>query len=303
MKIGLAGIGRMGRGIAARILEHGFELAIWNRSPVSAEPLLALGAVRAHSLSELARQSDVLLTCLTGDEAILDAVHRRDGVLAGLRPGAIHLCLMTISPQCSDALDAIHRSHGSAYLAGPVSGRPDAAAAGALLTYLAGPAAAIERVRPVASAYASRIVVVGERPRLANCLKLSINLTLCSIMHVLGEAYAFAEKCGIDPELLNDWYQTAFAHPAIRTYANKIRARDFDRDVGYSMTGGLKDVQLMLATAADAGMTLGTAALVERSTRRAIEAGLALSDWTGFTEVIRAEAGLPSRIDSSAEPH
>src|SRR5690606_20390917 len=107
-------------------------------------------------------------------------LHGEEGILAGLRQGAVHVCLMTISPKCADELERLHREHGSEYVAGPVSGRPDAAAAATLLTYLAGPSGSIERVKPVCAAYAQEVIVVSERPRAANCLKLSINFTLCS---------------------------------------------------------------------------------------------------------------------------
>jgi 3-hydroxyisobutyrate dehydrogenase-like beta-hydroxyacid dehydrogenase len=111
-------------------------------------------------------------------------------------------------------------------------------------------------------------------------------------MEVFGEAYSFAEKCGVNPDLLNDWYQMAFAHPAIKTYANKIRSREFATTVGYSMVGGLKDVRLMISTAEEVGMNLETAHLVEQKTLAAIEAGMSESDWTGFTEITRRRAGI-----------
>lgn len=291
MKVGFIGLGRMGEGIAGRILGAGFDLSVWNRSRARAEPLLVRGARVRESAREVAAEADVLFSCLTGDEAILERMEGDRGILAGLRPGAIHLCLMTISPQCADRLEALHRDHGSRFISGPVSGRPDAAAVGTLLTYLAGPSDAIAAVEAVCAAYATHVVVVGATPRAANCLKLSINFTLCSIMEIFGEAFTFAEKCGVNPDLLNDWYQMSFAHPAIKTYANKIRARDFETTIGYSMTGGLKDVRLMLSTAAEVGATLETAALVERKTQAAIDAGLGDSDWTGFTEITRRSVG------------
>lgn len=292
MKIGFVGLGRMGVGIASNILKGGFDVVVWNRTAEKIRPLLELGAASAASPRQLAAQCDLVLTCLTGDEAVLQILHGEEGILAGLRKGAMHLCLMTISPKCADELERLHREHGSYYIAGPVSGRPDAAAAAALLTYLAGPAAAIERVKPICAAYAKQVIVVSERPRAANCLKLSINFTLCSIMEIFGEAYTFAEKCGVSSDLLNDWYQMAFAHPAIKTYANKIRAREFATTVGYSMTGGLKDVQLMISTAREVGMKLETAELVEKKTLAALDLGMVEEDWTGFTEITRRAAGL-----------
>lgn len=292
MKVGFVGLGNMGSGIASCIQRAGLDLTVWNRSQARLPPLVDLGAKTAPSIKALAGEVDVLFTCLTGDESILEVMHGADGILAGLRMDAVHVCLMTISPQCSDQLERLHLEHGSTYVAGPVSGRPDAAATGSLIAYLAGPPVAVDIVKPVCTSYANQVIFVAPQPRAANCLKLSINFTLCSIMEVLGEAYSFTEKCGVDPDLLNDWYQMAFAHPALKLYGNKIMAREFDTAVGYNMTNGLKDVRLMLSTAEEVGITLHTANLVERKTTAAIESGMSESDWTGFTEITRREAGL-----------
>lgn len=292
MRVGFIGLGRMGTAIARCILKAGFDLTVWNRTAERMVPLMEAGANTAGTAKELAARSDILLTCLMDDRSILELMRGDEGVLAGLRQSSIHVGLTTNSPNCADELESLHREHGSQFVAGPVSGRPDAAASGTLITFLAGPAAAIEHVKPVCASYSQKVVEVKGPPRLANCVKLSINLTACSLMEVLGEAYTFAEKCGVSRKLLHDFYQMSFAHPAFKTYAQKIDDREFDESIGFPMEGGLKDVRLMLATAEQVGATVEIARLVEKKTSAAIASGMAASDWTGFTEITRREAGL-----------
>ena len=104
MRVGLIGLGRMGEGIAACLLKAGFELRVWNRTPSRMAALEALGAQAAGSMRDLAAQCSIVLTCLTGDEAILEAMAGEQGILAGLRQDAVHVCLMTVSPKCADDL-------------------------------------------------------------------------------------------------------------------------------------------------------------------------------------------------------
>jgi 3-hydroxyisobutyrate dehydrogenase-like beta-hydroxyacid dehydrogenase len=227
------------------------------------------------------------------DLSILDNLRAENGILAGMRPGAIHLCVMTISPRCADELEQIHKKHGSFYVAAPVSGRPETAVTGQLISYLAGAPAAVEKVRPVCKAYSKQIIEISEHPRVANVMKLAINYNVISAIEVISETYVFAEKCGLPLEHLRDFYQQLwFAHPAAQLYAEKIRKRDFAGRGGFIMAGGLKDVRLMLSTAAEAGIKLDVGELVERNLSMAVDAGMGEQDWSSIHELARKKAGL-----------
>lgn len=292
MKVAFIGLGNMGAGIAQCIVRAGFDLTVWNRTTSKMQPLIELGAKGAASAREAVSQADVVLTSLMDDQSIIDNLQGENGILAGLRKGAVHACLTTISPRCADELERIHQEHGSQYVSGPVVGRPDAAASGTLISYLAGPAPAIELLTSVCKAYSTNVVAVSDRPAAANSLKLCINYSVVSIIELLGETYTLAEKCGVKREILRDFYQVAFAHPALKMYANKLQARDFDGPAGFSMKGGLKDVRLMLATAERAGAPLEIARIVERKMQAALDAGMQDRDWSAFSEITRREAGL-----------
>jgi 3-hydroxyisobutyrate dehydrogenase-like beta-hydroxyacid dehydrogenase len=227
------------------------------------------------------------------DQSILDNLRAENGILAGMRPGAVHMCVMTISPHCADELEQSHKKHGNFYVAAPVSGRPETAVTGQLISYLAGAPAAIEKVRPVCKAYSKQLIEISEHPRVANVMKLAINYNVISAIEVISETYIFAEKCGLPLEHLRDFYQQLwFAHPAPQLYAEKIRKRDFGGRGGFVMAGGLKDLRLMLSTAAEAGTKLDVGDIVERNLSMGVDAGMGDQDWSSIHELARKKAGL-----------
>jgi len=293
MKVAFIGLGNMGSGIAECVLNGGFDLTVWNRTASKMEPLVAKGARSAASLKEAVTDADVVITSLMDDKSIIENVGAEGGILSGMKPGAVHVCVTTISPRCADELEEMHHLHGSHYISGPVVGRPDAAASGQLLTYLGGDEDAIRIVTPVCQSYAQQVIAISDQPRIANCMKLCINFNVVALIELMGETYAFAEKCGLPLEFMRDFYQqAAFTHPALRMYAEKIRARDFAGRGGFVMTAGLKDVQLMLSTAEAVDADLEVGHIVKRKLEAGIAAGMGETDWSAFYEITRHESGL-----------
>src|SRR5512140_166020 len=135
-RVGFIGLGRMGAAIAHRLLQAGFALTVYNRTAAKLEPLIKAGAAGARSPREAAAGAGVLLTSLMDDQSVLDMVTGDDGMLAGLARGAIHIGTSTVSPGCATRLAELHAAHGSTYIAAPVLGRPDAAEAGQLQTFV-----------------------------------------------------------------------------------------------------------------------------------------------------------------------
>jgi 3-hydroxyisobutyrate dehydrogenase-like beta-hydroxyacid dehydrogenase len=135
LSVACIGLGRMGSGIAGNIQKRGFPLTVYNRSAEKTAPFVSAGAVAVGTPREAAAAAEIVVTNLMDDASVLDTVTGADGVLAGMRPGSIHIGTTTISPNLSARLAAMHAAHGSHYIAGPVAGRPDAAAAGKLITF------------------------------------------------------------------------------------------------------------------------------------------------------------------------
>ncbi len=290
MKVAFIGLGNMGAGIANCILKAGYDLTVWNRTPAKANSLVASGAKLALSAAAAAKEADIVITSLMDDASVLDIVNSE--LLKSMKPGAIHLCVTTISPACSDKLSELHPNSGTRYVAGPVIGRPDAAAAGQLATYLGGSHDAIEQIKPVCDSYAKMVVEIAERPSVANSMKLIVNYAGISIIELLGESYAFAEKSGINLAFVQQFFQMALAHPAMKMYAEKARLRDFKEDVGFAMSAGFKDVSLMLSAADERGVNFEIGKVIERKMKTALSGDLATADWSAICEVTWRESGL-----------
>jgi 3-hydroxyisobutyrate dehydrogenase-like beta-hydroxyacid dehydrogenase len=285
--IAFLGLGKMGHAMAANLQRAGYPLAVWNRSVQKTEPFRAAGAVVADTAAAAARAADIIVSSMADDASLKAVVTRPDGILSGLRPGAIHVGTSTVSPDLSDELAGLHSAAGGRYIAGPVVGRVPAAEAAQLVTFVAGDADAIETARPVITTYAPRMVVVGERQRLAGVAKLIANFLQVSAMDLMGQSLALAERSGLPSDLAPQLLGAFFGNPGTREYIAKIGQRDFD-DVGFTAAGGLKDVTLMIATANEVGLRLSSAEAVRAKLEAAVERGWRDKDWSCFTDIDRA---------------
>ncbi len=281
------GLGKMGLAMATNLQRAGYPLAVWNRSAEKAGPLIAAGASLAPSPAGAAQAADIVISSLADDASLEAVVSGPDGVLAGLRPRAIHIGTSTISPGLSDQLAGTHAAAGGCYIAGPVVGRVPAAEAAQLVTFVAGEAQAIETVRGVITTYAPRMVVVGERHSQASIAKLIANFLGASGIDLIGQALAWAEKSGLPPVLVPQMLTSFFANPATHDYVTKVGERDFD-DIGFTAAGGLKDVRLMIDAAHDVGQRLSSAEALRAKLDAAIARGWRDRDWSCLTEIDRA---------------
>ena len=132
-KIAMIGLGKMGTGIARNIADAGYALTVYNRTEAKTAALVERGARRADSPRAAVSDADIVVTSLMDDASVRAIVSGDDGLLAGLKRGAIHLCATTISPELARELTELHRRHGSVFVSGPVVGRPDAAASAQLV--------------------------------------------------------------------------------------------------------------------------------------------------------------------------
>jgi 3-hydroxyisobutyrate dehydrogenase-like beta-hydroxyacid dehydrogenase len=128
--------------------------------------------------------------------------------------------------------------------------------------------------------------------RVANCQKLCMNFVVAALIEVIGESYTFADKTGASPGIVAAFLERALAHPGLKGYASRMAARDVDAAAGFSMRGGLKDVNLMLDAAAEVGCPLDVATIVRGKMQECIEHGLGDADWSAIQEATRARAGL-----------
>jgi len=267
MDAGLIGIGQMGSGIAKNLLLNGHRVTVYNRTAERAEALQSQGAQVAASVAE-ACASGVVLTMLSDDAALESVVYGEKGLLASLPRGGLHISQSTISVALSDRLAADHAKAGHQFVAAPVFGRPEAAAAGSLVVVAAGPAEAIERAKPLFSAMGPRLAIFGEKPSLANVVKLSGNFLLSSVLESFAEAMAFARKQGIDMRALYDLFiATLFSSPVYKMYGGLIVAGKYE-PAGFATKLGFKDVRLVLQAADAAAVLMPVASAANRSCSR-----------------------------------
>lgn len=292
MKIGLIGLGNMGTGMAGTLLAAGHELTIYNRTRARAEAFAERGARIADTPADACR-GDAVVTMLADDHALEGVIEGEGGVLAGLAAGAVHVSCSTVSVALSERLAARHVAAGQRYVAAPVFGRPEAAAAGQLFVVAAGAADAVAAVTPVFDAIGRQTFVVSETPQAANLLKLSGNFLIASVIESLGEAMALVEKGGIDrKQYLEILTSTLFTAPIYRTYGGLIAERRFE-PAGFAAPLGLKDVRLALAAAEDLRVPLPLASLLRDRFLTLLAQGGDRLDWAAIGGLAARDAGLP----------
>src|SRR2546423_3085810 len=173
MKIGFIGLGNMGSGMATNLLKAGHEVTAYNRSQDKVAALAEQGAKPAKSAAETCG-GDIVITMLANDDAVEAVTFGDDGIIASLRPGATHVSSSTISVALSERLTAAHAEAGQQFVAAPVFGRPEAAAAAKLFVVAAGAADAIQLISAVFDAI-GQTFVVSDEPKAANLVKMSGN--------------------------------------------------------------------------------------------------------------------------------
>lgn len=286
LTIASVGLGRMGSGIARNVQASGCRFVVANRTAEKMAPFIAAGAIAAATPREAASGADIVITSLMDDASVFETLSGADGLLAGMRRGAVHIGTSTISPAASVRIARLHEEAGSHYVAAPVLGRPDAAAAGKLIAVVAGAPAIVERVRTVLDSFTQKIILVGEDPAAAASMKLAANFCAASLLEVVGESFAFAEKRGV----LEPMVEMMKAFLPMGEYVERIARRDYER-AGFTLDAGMKDVRLILEAAGEVQVPLPVASVVRDKCLAAKALGFGERDWCAFTEIARVEAG------------
>ena len=290
MRIGFIGLGQMGSGMAANLVRAGHEVIVYNRSAGKTEALVALGARAASTVAQACR-ADVVATMLSTDEAVEAVVFGAGGVLESLAGGAIHISSSTISVALSERLDATHAKAGQRFIAAPVFGRPEAAAAAKLFVVAAGAPDAITTAAPVFDAIGQKTFVLGEKPSAANLVKLSGNFLIASVIEALGEAMALVAKGGVDRrQYLDILTSTLFSAPVYKTYGSMIAEKKFE-PAGFAAPLGHKDIRLTLAAAESLRVPMPLASLVRDRLLTLLARGGDSLDWSAIGQLAAVDAG------------
>ena len=290
MNVAVIGLGAMGDPMARNLLRAGHAVTVHNRTASKAEAFRALGARVAGTAADAVRDVEAAITIVADDRALDEIVS--SGVVDALRSGAVHVSMSTISVALSRRLAESHSANGQHYVAAPVFGRPDAAAARKLFVVAAGDPAQIERCRPLFDAVGQKTFVAGDRPEMANVVKLAGNVMITAAVETLAEALAFTEKSGIDPHRFIDvMTDSLFGAPIYRTYSAMLLERRF-QPAGFKLPLAIKDNRLLLAAAEQAAAPMPLASLIRDRMLSAMAQGLAESDWSVISQVSRRDAGV-----------
>ena len=292
MRIGFIGLGRMGVGMANRLLDAGHTLAVYNRTAQRAEKLRERGAVVAATPEAAARGAEVVYTMLADDAAVEHVVFAADGILAAMANSAIHVSASTISVALARRLTDAHTRAGHRFVSAPVFGRPEAAAAGRLFVVAAGPEPTIALVQPLFDAIGQRTYRMGADPAHANLVKLAGNFLLFSAIEALAESFALIRKAGVDVTAFKDLLTSSlFNAPVYHTYGDLL-ASARDEQAGFTVPLALKDVRLAIAAAESLRVPMPVASLVHDAFVTALARGYEHRDQAVLGRVAAENAGV-----------
>jgi 3-hydroxyisobutyrate dehydrogenase-like beta-hydroxyacid dehydrogenase len=290
MKVGFIGLGHMGVGMAANLLKASQNVIVYNRTPTKVEALVAQGAKAAASVAD-ACGGDAVMTMLADDNAIERVAFGDGGVISSLPAGAIHISSSTISVALSARLEAAHAKAGQRFVAAPVFGRPDVAAAGQLFVVAAGAPDAVEAAAPLFDAIGQKTFIVSETPKSANLVKLSGNFLIASVIEAVGEAMALIGKAGVDRrQYLDILTSTLFDAPVYKTYGGLIADGKFE-PAGFAAPLGHKDIRLTLAAAEDLRVPMPLASLLRDRFLTLLAHGGDKLDWSAIGQLAAQDAG------------
>jgi len=296
MDIGFIGLGTMGSRIAENLIKAGNQVRVWNRSRPPVDALARLGA-RSVATAREAFSGDAVFSMLADDAAVRAVI---DPLLDGAPKGIVHVNMGTISVSLARDLSARHKERGLYYVAAPVFGRPELAAAAKLTIVVAGDPGAIARIEPLLAAIGQRTWPIGVEPERANVVKLAGNFMLGAAVEGMAEASAFASRHGIAPaELLDVLTNGVFTAPSYQLYGAAIAQERYDPP-GFRLALTLKDLRLALAAAEEVSVPMPLADVVHESLLDAMANGDGERDLAALAKVSMRRAGLEE--SSAAKP-
>jgi 3-hydroxyisobutyrate dehydrogenase-like beta-hydroxyacid dehydrogenase len=285
--VGFIGLGVMGSRIARNLLNAGYPLRVWNRSPEPVEALARLGA-RPVATPEEAFRGDVVLSMLADDHAVLAVL---DPLLDGAPRGMVHVNLATVSVPLVRAFAARHHACGLGYVAAPVFGRPELAESARLTVVAGGEPAAVAKVEPLLGVIGQRTWVIGTRPESANVVKLAGNFMLGAAVEAMAEAAAMGLAHGVAPaDLLDVLTNGVFTAPAYQTYGAAIAKQQY-APAGFRLSLMLKDLRLALQAADAANAPMPLADVVHDALLDAVAHGDGDQDTAALAEVAMRRMG------------
>jgi len=259
MKVGFIGLGRMGKGMARRVLSGGHDLTVYDVVREATVEFSTAGTRVASSIADLCKGRDAVITMLLDDATVTEVTLGTGGLRDALAPGAIHVAMGTYGVGAIRMLADAHAKANQILVAAPVLGRPDLAASGQLGIVAAGPPEAVKKCEPLFGLLGRRTFEAGVQPDSATAIKLANNLALGAAIVAQAEAFSLVRKYGVAPQVMYDVMTDGLfaGAPAYKGYGKTMVDETFD-NVGSPVHVGLKDANLILAAADLARVPLPT---------------------------------------------
>jgi len=292
MKVGFVGLGRMGQGMAGRILAAGHELLITDPVADQMIRLKAAGAVVVDSPAAACAGRDIVISMLPSDAVLHAVLHGANGLIDGMPASCIHMASGTHGIPAINAASTAHHGAGQMFITCPVLGRPDLAAEGLLKLVVAGAPDAVDVARPLFDALGQHTFEAGVDPQAATAVKIANNFVLGCAIETMGESFSLVEKLGVEPQLFFDVLtQGLFAAPAYEVYGKMIVDENWDSH-GATAVIGVKDADLVLEAAESAVVPMPSTHIWRDYLIKAIERGEGHLDWAVMAREQARASGL-----------
>jgi 2-hydroxy-3-oxopropionate reductase len=288
VKIGFVGLGIMGKPMAKNLIRAGHQLVVSTHNAGAAEELAAAGATTAELPSEIAEQTDLVITMLPNSPDVAAVALGPDGIIAGARPGLIFVDMSSIAPLMAREISRTLAKKGVAMLDAPVSGGEPKAVDGTLSVMVGGDRAVFEQVKDVLTDMAASVVFVGEIGA-GNIAKLANQVVVALNIAAISEALVLAEKAGVDPQAVVEAIRGGLAGSAVlEAKAPMMLQHDFKP--GFRINLHIKDLTNALDTSHGVGAPLPlTAAVLEIMTALRVD-GHGQEDHSGLVQFYEALA-------------
>jgi 3-hydroxyisobutyrate dehydrogenase-like beta-hydroxyacid dehydrogenase len=292
-KIGFIGLGNMGLPMAKNLLNAGYHLQVYNRTLSKADELGEGGFTKCKTPADAADGVRFIITMLSEDEVLKETVLGKHGILEKLPKGALHISISTISPDTAQLLSDAHKAAGSYYLASPVFGRPEAAAAKKLWVCVSGSQQAKDAAKPILENLGQGIIDFGEDAGGANVVKIAGNFMIMASMEIMAEAYTLAEKHGLDRLKVAEFFgSTLFNAPIFQNYGKLIANKQYE-PVGFKSKLGYKDARLAFKLSQQSHTPMPVATAVHNRLLAAVAKGWGETDWVeGVGRGVCEDAGV-----------
>jgi 3-hydroxyisobutyrate dehydrogenase-like beta-hydroxyacid dehydrogenase len=291
-KIGFIGLGSMGTPMAKNLLRAGYQLQVYNRTLSKADELGA-GVIKCQTPAKAADGVDVIITMVSEDEVLKEIVLGEEGILKTMAKGALHISMSTVSPDTAEFLSAKHHEAGNSYLASPVFGRPEAAAAKKLWICVSGDQTSKEKAKSILENLGLGITDFGESAGGANVVKIAGNFMIIASLEMMAEAFTLAEKNGLDRTKVSEFFgSTLFNAPLFQNYGRAIAGKQY-RPVGFKSKLGYKDARLAFKLSQASEVPMPIAAAVHNRLLAAVAKGWGEADWAeGIGRGVSEDAGV-----------